>query len=455
LVLDRPTSFALQIEPPIDPFGQRWRIALHTRGSSRRGEASEEGIWSTSELSPGDYTLMVSDSLDSHWAREELRLDPGDESIRVDVPVVPVRGTVRRGDEPVLATLWFGGASSGGVRIRFDTDREGAFEGYLPREGEWPVEIAEETSGLRLALDPVDIRRPDGKQVADVEVAIPDTKLPGEVVDELGRAVPEAIVETTSFQDAKGRPRRPSRFRSDAEGKFEIRGLPTGPTAVQARLDERASDWAQVALPEGREGPYLKLVLRRDAELRGRLLSANGPVPGAVVSAFPEMSAQPVGEGVEDVTGPDGSFMLRLPAGSPAATLLVMAPGFALRMARVTLDSKAPLEITAEAGGGTLVLETGQRFDQAGRPFPMTWLVHDGTFTSPYFLQRWPRLLRHDPGAQPEGTLVLPQVMAGYYALCAGSDATRALRQGQEAPVARCSGGFLAPHGQLTLRVPP
>lgn len=54
-----------------------------------------------------------------------------------------ILGRVTLGDDPLAATLWFGGRS-GVRRIRFDSDEKGRFDGWLPEEGTWPVDLVSE-----------------------------------------------------------------------------------------------------------------------------------------------------------------------------------------------------------------------------------------------------------------------------------------------------------------------
>lgn len=456
LVLAAPGLVEVRLEPPLDPYGEPWTVTLLTQvGSgnnpaSHRSEASREGVWKQSGLAPGRYSLAVSDQFGGRWLSEEVAVRSGEETLYRELSVLPIEGTVRRGNDPLSASLWFGGRA-GTRRIRFDSDRDGAFAGYLPGEGEYPIEVVSENEGLRLVLDAIEVRRPEGKSTAEIEVVIPDTRLLGEVVDEAGNPVPAAELEITAFKDGKGRLRLPSDSRSDENGKFEVLGLPPGHLAVQARAEERASDWVEVMLPDDGEAVDLRLVVRRELELHGRVSGADGPVVGALVVAWPEIGGQPVARFVEESTDPDGRFRLRMPASSSTAGLLVMAGGYALRMMRVGVDPNAPLEIGVERHGGTLVVEMGRRVDEAGRALAVPWLVHDGAFFTPLLLQRWSR---HLGIAQDRpDRLVLPDVESGEYALCAGPDATRALRRGGEPPAARCVSGFLAPGGELRLEL--
>jgi hypothetical protein len=67
-------------------------------------------------------------------------------------------------------------------------------------------------------------------------------------------------------------------------------------------------------------------------------------------------------------------------------------------------------------------------------------------------LKMWARM----QGAQvPEsGRLVLPAVEAGPYSFCRGAAAVTRMKEGGEPPAAACTGGVLAPNGELVLGSP-
>lgn len=103
----------------------------------------------------------------------------------------PIGFPLRKGRALVLAaTLWL--SRKDRRRLRFDSDDHGRFSGVLPEEGLWIPQIQSETEKLSLFLEPVEIKPPQGKNLATVEIHVPDTKLSGQVVDEEGQPVPVA-----------------------------------------------------------------------------------------------------------------------------------------------------------------------------------------------------------------------------------------------------------------------
>ncbi len=379
IVLRKPVRFEALLDPPVDPYGQPWRIVLQaTPPASARHEglASAEGHWAQANVVPGQYNLAVLGDLGTRWLTEEVEVTGGQAPLLLQVPLVEIHGRLRQGDEPLAATLWFGGLA-GARRIRFDADEEGELSGYLPEEGLWKVELVEESAGLRVGLEPVEVRRLPGARRAEVEIVVPDTTLAGEVVDEAGKAAPGASIQVDSAGPRERQ--KGSRFEVDAEGKFRIRGLAPGPAGVEAEAGEQTSGWVPITIVDKGESPWLRLVVRVRREMRGRVVSVGGPVAGARVEGFPDFGGAAVVTGVEATSDPAGEFSLALPPGARALHLRVLAPGFAYRALKVPVDSGPVLEILLEPQAGTLILERPAA-KEGGAPPPAPLLFHGGTF---------------------------------------------------------------------------
>jgi hypothetical protein len=447
LTLAPPVSFEVVLDPPVEPYGQPWKILLHRRdGPSEpireefKGQASQEGLWKIASIPPGTYELSIRGELNSQWHSEFVEVGPSGAALHVEIPGVRVRGSVTLGGAPLAATVWL---SREGRRLRFDSDAEGRFEGLLTEAGVWKVELRAEEEDLRLRLEPVEVRVPRGKRFAEVEIAVPDTTLAGEVVDESGKPVPAAQIGVTHLEKlSRG---GGGQFVADEKGKFSIRGLPPGPFTLIAELDDLQSDWLQGSLAEGEEGASLRIVLRRLRKVKGRIVSPQGGVPGARVTARPTFGGQTAVSGATDVTGPDGAFEVDLPGDALSLDFIVFPPGYAMKMVSALASPDQPMEISLERQGGTLVLE----FSGEG-PAPL--LVHNGVFVTPRFLHDWARL----QGARPSSPnrLVVPNVEGGAYSLCLGTGVVSRLRQGEEPPAANCASGVLSPYGELILRAP-
>jgi carboxypeptidase family protein len=445
LVLAPPIVVRLELDPPRDPSGSAWTVRLQKlEGSAElpgelyQGPVSAEGTWERKGVAPGRYRLLVVGPMDARWANEILEIGPGQSPIPISIPVLRVRGRVFLGDEPLAgATLWFGGRF-GQRNVRFESDDHGEFEGALPEEGTWKVDLVSERESLRLPLPPVEVRKLPGAAFARVEIVLPDTRLHGEVVDEEGRPVPEAAVEVMV-------PMKTSRTRADKDGKFELRGLSTGPVAVEAESGKRTSGWIEAQVEEGKDSTPLRLVVREMMVVQGQVVSTRGPVPGARIQAWPSLDQTGNATIQQAVSGPHGELSLTLPTGTRSLEVFVAAPGHALRMFRAPCDPQRPFDITLEPIGGTLVLELGEP------PAPEGILVHGGTFAMTPHLEFWAGV----QGGKREGSrLVLPGMEVGDYWYCRGPEAVQAARFGQPLPQASCSHGSLSPLQELTLEAP-
>lgn len=444
LVLARPVRLEVVLRPPLDPYGRAWRARLFRVGDDDAGllpigeeaPATSEGLWSRGGLAPGTYRLSVLGDLDSRWLSHTAEVTSAGARIEVEIPVVPVEGRASLGDEPLVATIWLGG-KLGARRVRFDSDREGRFEGFVPAEGTWPAELVSEAEGLRIALEPLEVNVPPGKRTAVVEIRVPDTTLAGEVVDEDGRRAPGARIALSGS-------RKTSEAIADDEGEFRIRGIAPPYVVLEAIEGSRSSGPVRAVVAEGEETPWLRLVVRGMVEVEGQVLSRTGPVPGAEVIAWPGMNQVAFASSESSRTGASGQFKLRFPSDTRSLSVVVVAPGYPLHMSQVGLEPERPLHVPLEGLGGTLVIELPAAED--GRTSTSGLLVHGGAFAP---LSIFTTLLRQRASVHVgPAEVVIPAIESGEYSFCRGS--VQDLRYGQ-VPPARCVSGFLPPGGTLTL----
>ncbi|MFY9826253.1 MAG: hypothetical protein WAM82_33120 [Thermoanaerobaculia bacterium] len=446
LVLAKPVSFDITLDPPVEPYGNPWRLELAQRtepseppSSFLSATASQEGVWRVPGVAPGTYELSVRGDQKAVWYQESIEIHPGQSNLRIDLPVLQVEGRILLGREPLAATLWL--RDKGGRRLRFDSDDRGRFSGLLPREGLWAPQIVSETAKLKVSLEDVEIKPLKGSHRAKVEIKVPNTRLAGQTVDEAGQPVPAAQILAAPLEK-----RGTDHFEADEKGEFSVRGLHPGSLFVKAEEGDRQSDFVPVNIPEEGEAPWLRLVLRRLQTFEGRIVSAAGGVAGARIVAWPPFNGQSSASSADAVSGADGSFHVELPSGTAALNLAILPPGYAMRLLALPVSPGQPIEIQVEPQGGTLILDLPD-----GGPAPL--LAHGGIFAFLPSLRTWARMQGERP---PEtGKLVLHNVEAGPYSFCRGAAAVSRMKEGGEPPAANCTSGVLAPNGDLLLNAPP
>lgn len=435
LVLEPPARLELTLMPPRDPYGSAWEVRwwdLEGGSASRWQRIGDEGHWRSKPLAPGRYMLRLESGRDRDrqaWWSDTVELAPEGTHLEIRLPVVEVVGTVRLGQEPLEAVVRFG-EPHGGRSLRLDADPEGVFIGYLPEEGEWPVSVYTEPTGWR-TLPPVTVEIEEGDRYAELELVVPDTSLPGEVVDRQGE--PLSGVRVTGFHADEQFEIGDSQ--SDEEGRFLLRGVSPGRVLLSAQGAGGASGGAMVTVPEEGSTEPVRLVLRKFEPFQGRVTSPTGPVPGAQVIPFPRGMGHFISEQGRVFTGPDGRFETRLPTTATAVDLAVLAPGWAARLLRVTAPWPQEMVVEVRPGGGALALG----FSGEGRAF----LRHGGAELPFVLLRHWGR----QEGETADGTRwLLPEMEPGPWELCR--------RGGETGASPACSRGFLPPGGMLELTTP-
>lgn len=355
-----PHDLEVAITPPLDVLGRPWTVMLQpllrvasneTGGPPERGEADLAGWWRRAALTPGDYDLSVWDADGASWYDQTITVRPGDGRVVVDIPVVAIEGQVRIGDEPLATELVFGGSRP--VRVSMSADEEGHFAGYLPHEGRWEVDLLNPAFGVgRVQIEPVEIDKPPGGQAAQVTIELPDTRLRCEVVDARGKRAVGAGVHF--YTHAEGRLERRSSLRTDAEGEAQFRGFAPGPISVHAEgTDGTSSDLSSLSV-SARGEREVRLTLRRQVEIRGRVTAAGQPVLGATVLLTSAATDSLPPSGARVVTNHLGAFIFR---DRPGRTydVLVTEPTHATSIRRVAVgEEPADLAFELVPTGGDL-----------------------------------------------------------------------------------------------------
>jgi hypothetical protein len=457
VVLRRPLPLKVEVTPATDWLGGRWRIALTPAtevggriDTSDREEAvaGEGGTADFPELAPGLYTVQIYDSSGQsfHFDRNVRLESAADSPHRVEVPMVFIEGRVLLGDEPLAATLWFGGRR-GARQAELVSDEEGEFVGALPRPGRWRVEIESPDEGISNRVR-VEVE-PDRRGNAEVLIELPDTRAFGSVVDESGHPIADAEVHLQSAgqaaDDVTGR-----------DGSFELRAFEPGTVSLLASKDagdhQLHSDTRLLGVAEDQHVGPLELVLRSVRLLQGRVESSVGsPIPGAVVQVS---THRPLGTTFLDSarSALDGTFTVRVREGTEVLQAVVAAPGHPLTALAVAPEE--PLRLQPAADGGDLVIEIAEEAT-AGDFRPIVF--HGELSIPPATLTRWSR--SQSVPVEPGSRLRIPSMAAGPYRVCVATVAALATalhETGSFTPaLVACEAGFLSPGGELLLRVEP
>lgn len=353
LVLEPPTSVQVQIEPPLSPDRRPWNVQLsraHVADGLLQkvasGQADELGLWRTAGIAPGSYEIAVRDPAGAIVARLHSEIDGDGAVLDIRVGTVPVSGRVRVGTQPIAAEFKFF-SEAGSVRFLSRTD--GVFEGSLPAEGAWNVQITPEEA-LQRVRTRVDVQVPPDDSTATVDIDLPAGQIEGTVVDEDGKPLPGVEVLVLRGNDVA------ANAGSDREGRFQVMGLEPGPFVLYAKTRDLFSDH-QPCTVSAVSATRQTLVLRAPAELAGRMLRASGaPLVGALIRYFRG------DEMLTTVSGPTGRFALDLSPGTQSADIVVVAPQqpvlfehvvFAGQETTVTVpDVAAVLRIVPRYGSG-------------------------------------------------------------------------------------------------------
>lgn len=443
LVLKRSLALSFEISPARDWLGKTWQVTVvrQSEGDGRpdpivfEGRADEGGRLTVAGQSPGRFRVQVLDSIGNRFAEEEVAVDQAAASPEIiEVDLVSLEGTLRLGQEALAADLWFGGRS-GSTRVRMASDEEGRFQGVLPRGGDWRVDIqANEPRLSTRARVEVSVSK-SGRATADI--LLPDTRVFGAVLDESGKPVPGADVLLQServevFETA------------DAAGAFEARGMPEGPAWLAAGVKSRSSGRTLVTLAAGRAVGPVELRLRSTKQLRGKVVSPTGPVPGARVDLL--VSFPPDGGGSAK-SGADGTFQVEIPEKAQRFIAIVSAPGFALKA--FDASTEAPLSLPVSQNGGTLEIGIEPEVGDLLRQDLAIHLFQNGLHVPHYVVGQWAR----DHGQSLLGrSLRLPSVAPGEYRVCLVP--ARLPLEGDPATAGvDCQSGFLFAGESLSLKV--
>ncbi|KAA0252651.1 MAG: carboxypeptidase regulatory-like domain-containing protein [Acidobacteria bacterium] len=435
-------TLEIALSPPLDPYGSEWKVQVSTRAegtevTSVSGLADKTGICRFGLRRGASAHAMVETSRGERWAESRIQVDRPFVRHVLELSQFRVSGSVRLGNEPLAATLVFGGAH-GSVSIPLTSDPTGQFEGLLPRLGPWRIEVRAESPPVLRNLDADLVAESDGE--SRVEISLEEGRIHGAVRDEQGNFVERSFLTLTPLGPKPDVSNKPS-----PDGAFDFRGLALGRYQLRAETsDAEGEETVEVTLEQ--QVKEVDVVVRKADTFRGRIVSPTAAgVPFATVQplAFsPSARLFPR----RTTTDEEGRFEIPVPKGADRGLLVVFAPGFAVRVVEFRGVPKERIEMPVDTLGGALTL----RSPHAWGPVPL--VRHRGA-VFPVVL--FDLAVGVEKRSETAGlTLRVPLVEAGDYTLCpGGEEAYAALVSGGEP--SGCVMGFLGGSAGLTLDALP
>jgi hypothetical protein len=445
LVLRPLATLTVTVDPPRDALGRGWRLQLERFGTTMLQDVVPSAVvpaggqWTRSALPRGRYLLTLLTPEGHRWASREVAIERPATEVAFNVGAVDIEGRALFGDEPLAATLVFGGSTE--ERVLMESDADGQFSGRLPRAGRWVVEVVSAGGALSRTLRGVDVAL-DAEGRGHVSIRLAATILRGIVTNVEGRPASAAII---AFSRDSTDP--PVSTRSKTDGTFEVAGLEPGPVTVAARAEGYSSEPVSLDLhadEKAGRADRVHLVLKPSGLFRGRVVSPEGPLWNAQVLVLPVPSS---GGGPILSTDEEGFFEAPLPTGTRGVTLIVSARGHVLRILGVPALPEERLAVMVPQQGGTLRLVLPPDGGASS-----SFLVHEGGAVGTGSLRGW--LYRQGLPAPPIDTteLVVPQMAGGAYTACLGAAGALASKiENPQAGGGACVDGVLTVGGDLVL----
>ena len=360
IVLDSCVRLEAFVEPTSDFGGESWSLTLQevdavdSSGGIVRTEAvALSGSAVVGDLEAGVYDFEIRDHAGDAWWSRDIDVYAGMSPVFIEIDAVCVRGSASSGEEPIDGKLIFG-TRNRRPSVSLEIDEEGSFEGYLPFEGQWALEL--ERGGQRQFLDATTVEVPAGKSCAEVEISLPDTLVAGKVV-EGGEPIAGAIV--TVLRDADGLEKEMF-AESDEDGEFLFSGMRAGSLQLRAAFGRLVSEWRFLTLEDGDEIEDVDLELAPTITVQGRVSAQGAGVPGARIVGFPSRSAGsllPTG----GATGADGTFDVKISRDAERLDLAIITPGYEGLLALAQPAARGAVwpavKIQLQGAGGTVVLQ--------------------------------------------------------------------------------------------------
>jgi hypothetical protein len=340
------------INPPVEPSGLPWTVRLDRRTANDMfvqrvlsAPATASGTWQLPDVEPGDYVLSVFDANEDRFHWERLTIGETAAPLFVELHFVAFEGHLTVGDKPAAGEIeWF---SSDGSAFTTQVRADGKLRGTAPRAGVWKARVTLLPSQTVHMLPDSELRARSDGTPARVDFELPAGRVAGVVVNEAGDKIAARVMVTR--ENGRG-------THADTDsGTFAIEGLDTGEALIGAQTRDGESGLQPVSITED-GGEEVRLVISQPAKIAGRLLDPVGrPVPGAIVRGW----SPSITKKVQDVSGLDGTFVLRVPKQLDAIDLVVVAPELPVKIVTVALPATR-VDVRLGYSASTLLLRTGQ-----------------------------------------------------------------------------------------------
>ncbi len=450
LVLTRPLELRLEIDPSLDLDGHPWRIRAYSLAGAASnagqprvvfdGTADDQGLVVLNELSPGEIYVAISDQRGNRLFNNTTQpwLVDTSQVRRIEIPQVQLAGSLHLGEEPLAATLYFGGRS-GGKRVQLHSDEKGHFAGVLPREGPWRVQVMAQEPHLDTTTE-AEVHAGESGE-AFVALKLPDNRLTGKLVDVAGLPVSHGQITVAGKSIVLFQWKT-----ADERGAFEFRALPAGTISLMGDdgQDSCQAGPLMVTMPEAGEVGPIELRCHKKKVITGTVVSSRGPGGGVriVVRGLP-----PKFGGGEAITGSDGTFSLEVPADFEQAIASMQATGYGFQQRQVRLGAE-PLRLTLKEGTGELKLLLPNFADLRRQELQLA-LFQEGTELPLALLTK-----RSSPATeQGSSSVEISQLAPGHYAACLRKQPETPLSAPEAVDPSQCASGRLAPGQQLTLQL--
>lgn len=443
LIVEPPGIINVVVVPARGPDERAWKISLFEYTSIGHDDLvavaflDDEGAWSWKRARRTQYRVAVGDREGNTFANQTFEAGPGTTSLPILIEAIRLTGTVRLGDQPVAARIWFGGKNSV-LSVKLTAGEAGTFDGMVQAFDGDSVEVTVES-----ASPPVNrtLRVPVQRRGAElsIDVVLPATTVLGRVVRADGTEVIRGLVTLSGPQGLL------VQTHIDPDGRFVLHGLPPGQVTATAAVDLEQSQPTDISIPENTDAVEVTLTLEPGQHVSGQIMSASGAVPGAKVIASATDRQEPVI--VASTTDAEGKFASMVTPGARQIDVTVAAPGFAFRMFHAPVPT-TPMQIPVQGQSGSLHVVTHR---YGGDDGPEPFLLHNGAVIP---LQRlvngW---IGQMVWSETSVAFNIPMVEPGHYSVCESPKAALDKLRQTASPVENCRSGYLAGGSVLSLKL--